>query len=339
MVAPVIETRKLTLRERARTVLNLEASAISSMATRLDDSFDDAVEQIANCRGHVVTLGMGKSGIIAQKVASTLASTGTPSFFLHPAEALHGDFGRVTPGDIVLAFSYSGETEELLRLLPLIERSEDIALISIVGKTRSTLARASQIVLDAGVNGEACPLGLAPTASTTAAMALGDALAMALLEYRGFQASDFAALHPAGQLGRRLLLRVFDLMHGGEQVPRVTFETPMSEAIIEMSRKGFGITTVVDGDGCLLGVISDGDLRRLVERQHANALTVMAGDAMHVHHPRNPQPRTVTRSELATHALHLMESYRITSLVVVDEANRVEGLIHLHDLWKVFGNQ
>ncbi len=322
-------------RERARNVLAIEAAAITAIADRLDDRFDRAVELIATSSGHVVTVGMGKSGIVARKIAATLASTGTPAFFLHPAEALHGDVGRVTDGDVVLALSYSGETEEMLRLLPTIERF-GFPLISIVGKGNSTLARASRIVLDAGVDREACPLGLAPTASTTAALALGDALAMALLDRRGFQPEDFAALHPAGQLGVKLL-RVEDLMHAGSQVPKVSPETQMAEAIIEMSRKGFGLTTVVDADNRLLGVISDGDLRRLIESRPHEALGVTADEAMHVvPHPRNPNPRTVTRRELATHALHLMETHRITALVVTDDDHRVEGLIHLHDLWKLY---
>lgn len=334
MVAPQKDTQRRTFHSRATNVLKIEAMAIAALAERLSESFDAAVELIASCSGHVVTVGMGKSGIVAQKIAATLASTGTPSFFLHPAEALHGDFGRVTRDDILLALSYSGETEEILRLLPLIERCP-VKLISIVGDCTSTLALASTIVLDAGVPQEACPLGLAPTASTTAAMALGDALAMALLEYRGFNEEDFAALHPGGQLGRRLL-RVEDVMHVGTQLPRVSLETSISEAILEMSRKGFGLTTVVDHEDRLLGVISDGDLRRLIEKRREEALNTLVCDAMHVHHPRNPHPRTISRSELATHALHLMETYRITALVVVDANHRVEGLVHLHDLWKVY---
>jgi arabinose-5-phosphate isomerase len=319
---------------RARATLHIEAAAIERVAARLDDAFERAVELIFASAGHVVTLGMGKSGIVARKISATLASVGTPSFFLHPAEAVHGDFGRVTRDDVLLALSYSGETEELLRLLPLIERT-GAPLVSIVGRPDSTLARASAVVLDAGVDAEACPLGLAPTASTTAAMALGDALAMTLLERRGFQAEDFASLHPGGQIGRNLL-RVQDLMHDGDRIPRVAPETPMSEAILEMSRKGFGITTVVDRDNRLLGVISDGDLRRLMESEHENALKVSAAAAMHAHHPRNPKPCTVTRRELATHALHVMETHRITALVVVDETYCVEGLLHAHDLWRVY---
>lgn len=322
---------------RARRVLDAEAAAIARMSERLDGRITEAVELMMTA-GHVVTLGVGKSGIVARKVSATMASTGTPSFFLHPAEAAHGDFGRLTRGDLILAFSYSGETEEVLRLLPLIEQS-GFPLISIVGRMNSTLAKASRVALDAGVDAEACPLGLAPTTSTTAAMALGDALSMALLELRGFRAEDFAFLHPAGRLGRDLL-RVADVMHAGRDLPRVSTATAMLDVIHEISRKGFGITTVTDDDARLLGVISDGDFRRLMERHPETALAMTAGDVIGEPHPRNPRPRTVTAGELATHALHLMEYHRITALVVVDGENRVEGVVHLHDLWKVlFPNQ
>jgi len=288
------------------------------------------VECMHCCAGRVVVTGMGKSGIIARKVAATLSSTGTPALYLHPAEAVHGDLGMVVKGDLVLAFSYSGETEEILQLLATIRRIGS-KLMTITGdrlyngsSKRSTLAQAADIALDCSVAQEACSMGLAPTASTTAMLALGDALAMALAEKRGFKEDDFASLHPGGKLGKKLA-RVAQLMRSGDAVPRVERSTRMPDVIYEMSRKGLGITTVVEG-GKLLGVISDGDLRRLLER-NKDVLGLTAGECM------TPNPKTIAAGEFATSALNIMEQKKITSLIVTDERGMVEGIIHLHDLW------
>jgi arabinose-5-phosphate isomerase len=269
-------------------------------------------------------MGMGKSGIIAQKIAATLSSTGTPSLFLHPAEAIHGDLGAVAKGDVVIALSSSGETDEITRLLPIIKRLGD-AVIAFCGDTSSTLAQSSDVVLDCCVTEEACSLNLAPTASTTVMLALGDALAMEVSRRRGFKAEDFADLHPGGRLGKRLT-RVSQLMHRGDALPAVTPTTPMRDVIYEMSRKGLGMTTVLK-DGKLLGIISDGDLRRLLERENGHALDKTAAGVM------NPHPRTIAGNVLATSALAVMEEKKITSLIVVDATQTVEGVIHLHDLW------
>jgi arabinose-5-phosphate isomerase len=309
----------------ARKVLEIEARALSDLVDRLDHRFEQAVEIVLKCQGRVVVAGMGKSGLIGQKISATFSSTGTPSFFLHPAEALHGDLGRLVRGDVLVALSYSGETEELLRLLDTVKRLA-IPLIALTGNQASTLAGASEVTLDVGIHQEACPLGLAPTASTTAMLAMGDALAMALLEKRGFKEDDYAALHPGGGLGVRLR-RVESVMHTGEDVPRVGPDTPVPRVIYEISRKGLGHATVVGSDGRLLGIISDGDLRRLLEREGAKTLNVTAGECM----TRNPV--TIARNELATRALNLMEGKRITSLLVVDAAGRLEGVVHIHDLW------
>jgi len=272
----------------------------------------------------VVLTGMGKSGIIAQKIAATLSSTGTPAMFLHPAEALHGDLGMLARGDVVIALSASGETEEILRLLPTLKRIGD-ALIGFCCEMKSTLATSSDVALDCSVPGEACMLGLAPTASTTAMVALGDALAVAVSVRKGFRVEDFADLHPGGKLGSRLA-RVHALMHTGHDVPMVQPETPMTEVIYEMSRKKLGMTTVARG-GKLLGLISDGDLRRLLEAAGPESLRMTAADAMHTH------PKTIGGNELAAKALHRMEELKITSLVVVDAERSIEGVLHLHDLW------
>ena len=292
-------------------------------------AFDAAVELILRCgegNGRVVVTGMGKSGIIAQKVAATLSSTGSPALFLHPAEALHGDLGVLMPGDVVIALSASGETEEILRLLATLKRKGD-ALIGFCCRLDSTLAAASDVVLDCSVHREACGLNLAPTASTTAMLALGDALAIAVSLRKGFRAEDFAELHPGGKLGKRLA-RVRDLMHSGDAVPRVGPETRMADVIHEMSSKRLGITTV-QNDGRLHGVISDGDLRRLLEREGGAALSRTASEAM------NKNPSTIRADEIAAKALAILEERKITSLVVVDADGRVEGLVHLHDLWGV----
>lgn len=308
----------------AHEVLVTEAAAISGLIDQLDESFDRAVELILAAKGRVVCTGMGKSGLVLQKIAATLASTGTPAFFLHPAEAVHGDLGMIVSGDVVLAASASGTTEELLRLVATLERL-GVPLVSITGNRESPLARYSQVHLLAAIDREACPLNLAPTASTTATLALGDALAMALLEARGFTNEDFAKLHPAGRLGKRLM-RVSQLMHAGVALPSVTVATPMRDAIYEMSKKGLGITAVVDLSGVLVGCISDGDLRRALE-QDEGVLRHSASDCM------TQAPQTIGPDELAAAALHTMEERRITSLFVCDSEGRPLGIVHLHDLW------
>lgn len=312
--------------------MRIEAEALTALAERLDGpmaaAFDRAVGIVMQCgesRGRVVVTGMGKSGIIAQKIAATLSSTGSPALFLHPAEAVHGDLGMLTKGDAVIALSASGETEEILRLLANIKRIGD-ALISFCCNTQSTLALASDVALDCSVPAEACGMGLAPTASTTAMLALGDALAIAVSIKKGFRAEDFAALHPGGKLGKRLA-RVGQLMHTGDAIPRVAPSTPMKDVIYEMSRKKLGMTTVEQG-GRLAGIISDGDLRRLLERDGPDSLNKTAGDAM------NPRPQTISADELAVRALSLMEEKKITSLIVVDAGGAIEGVVHLHNLWE-----
>jgi len=311
--------------DTARRVLEIEAKTLSELVDRLDQSFVRAVEILYACRGRVVVTGMGKSGLIGQKISATLSSTGTPSFFLHPSEALHGDLGRLVRQDVLVALSYSGETVELLRLLETLKRLA-IPLISLTGNLNSTLAQASDAVIDVEIRQEACPLGLAPTASTTAMLAMGDALAMALLEKRGFDEEDYAALHPGGDLGVKLR-RVESVMHTGDQVPRVGPQTPMPDVIYEMSKKGLGHTAVIGESDRLLGIISDGDLRRLFQREGNRALDLKAADAM----TRNPV--TIGRQELATKALNFMEARKITSLLVVDAQGRLEGVVHIHDLW------
>ena len=308
----------------ARRVLEVEAAAIVGLIDHLDQTFVNVVELINACTGRVVTMGLGKSGIICKKISATLASTGTPSFFLHPAEAIHGDLGMVVSGDVILAVSNSGETEELVRLLPSIKRI-GAEIVAISGNPVSTLAKGADYHLNAAISKEACPLGLAPTASTTATLALGDALAMALLLRKGFKEEDFAFLHPGGKLGKRFL-RVRDLMHTSDQVPVVRTKTSMHDVIYEMSKKGFGITAVVNDDATLAGVISDGDLRRLLQLDE-NILKKTASDCM------NPKPVTIDGSELASAALQIMEQRKITSLFIVNAESMVDGIIHLHDLW------
>jgi arabinose-5-phosphate isomerase len=311
--------------ETARRVLKIEAQAIQDVLGRLDASFEKAVEVLFACKGRVVVSGMGKSGLIGRKISATLSSTGTPSFFLHPAEALHGDLGMLARGDAMLAVSYGGETEEIIRLLEALKRLE-MSLVTLTGKMGSTLAEASDVVLDVSVKEEACSLNLAPTASTTVAMAVGDALAVSLLERRNFRQDDFAALHPAGRLGEKLL-RVEHLMHSGEAMPRVGIETLMPDVFHEMSAKKLGMTTVVEANGTLAGILTDGDLRRLMEKHRGAVLEMRAGDCM----TRNPQ--TIGAHVLASEALNLMEKRKITSIVVVDEARGALGVVHLHDLW------
>ena len=312
-------------RDIARRVLELEARAILDLIPRLDESFDKAVETLHACKGRVVVTGMGKSGLIGAKVAATFSSTGTPSFFLHPAEALHGDLGMVVPGDVVLAISHSGETEELVRLLEVLRRL-DVTLIALTGGRESTLGRHARLHLDVGITAEASPLGRVPTASTTAALAMGDALAMALVERRGFTLTDFARFHPGGRLGRKVLT-VGHLMHAGDAAPVVRAGSPMRDAIRTMSEKKLGMTCVVQPDGSLAGVLTDGDLRRVLG-SGKDLLALTVDDAM------SRAPATVGRQVLAAEALNLLEARRITSLVVVDERRRVEGVLHLHDLWR-----
>lgn len=309
-------------------VVRIEADALRALADRIAgpmaDAFSRAVDCLMSCGGRVVVTGMGKSGLVARKIAATLSSTGTPALFLHPAEAVHGDLGMIVRGDVVLALSQSGETEELLDLLATIKRLE-VKLIVMTGELRSTLAQSADITLDVSVAKEACSLGLAPTASTTTMLALGDALAVALAEKRGFKEEDFADLHPGGKLGKRLA-RVEVLMHAGDAVPRVAPNTRMPDVIFEMSNKKLGMTAVVEGDK-LVGVLSDGDLRRLLERKGKDALDMTAGECM----TRSPQ--TISPAEFATAALNLMEQKKITSLAVVDGDQKLLGVIHLHDLW------
>ena len=308
----------------ARRVLEVEAAAILGLVDHLDQHFVDSVELFATCPGRVVTMGVGKSGIICKKISATLASTGTPSFFMHPTEAIHGDLGMLVKGDVVLAISNSGETEELIRILPSIKRV-GAEIVAITGNANSTLAKGADHHLSAAISKEACPLGLAPTASTTATLALGDALAMALLVRRGFKEEDFAFLHPGGKLGKRFL-RVRDLMHKGSDIPVVADSASMHDVIYEMSKKGFGITAVVDANGSLVGVISDGDLRRLLQKDEA-ILKKTARDSI------KGMPQTISADELASAALQIMEQRKITSLFITGDSGAVEGIIHIHDLW------
>jgi len=315
----------------ARRVLRLEAAGILSVGDRLDGRFVSAVETLSRCRGRVIVTGMGKSGHVGRKIAATLASTGTPAYFLHPAEGVHGDFGIVASDDVVLALSNSGETDEVLAVLPLIKRL-GLPLILLTGEPNSTLARQSDVVVDVGVPEEACPLNLTPTASSTAALAMGDALAMALLELRGVRPEDYAALHPSGTLGWKSLFKVADLMQSGPALPIVAETASLKEAITEMTAKRLGMTTVVDAAGHLLGVITDGDLRRLQLAGHS-LLDRRAGDCM------TKNPERIGRDELAAKALSSMETHQIdgqprpiTSLVITDADGRPEGVIHLHDI-------
>jgi arabinose-5-phosphate isomerase len=309
----------------AKRVLRIEAEAIAGLIDRLDERFEKAVELLYACKSRVVVTGLGKSGLIGRKLAATFSSTGTPSFFLHAGEALHGDLGMLTSDDVLVAISSSGETEELVELLESVKRL-GIHLITLTANSRSTVAGASDIVLDIAVKEEACSLNLAPTASTAAALAMGDALAIALLERRGFKEEDFAALHPGGRLGKKLR-RVEALMHAGADVPRVLPAAKMPDVIYEMSRKGLGLTAVTEADGRLLGLITDGDLRRVMQKRKQNVLDLTAADCM------TPNPVTLPRTELAASALRLMEEKKITSVLVVDSAHRLEGVVHIHDLW------
>lgn len=312
------------LKRLARAVIETEAEALHALVERIDDDFVSACEHMLACTGRIVVLGMGKSGHIGNKIAATLASTGSPAFFVHPGEASHGDVGMITGKDVVLALSNSGETQELLTIVPLIKRL-GIPLVALTGRPDSTLARSATVHLDVGVAKEACPLGLAPTASTTAALVMGDALAISLLESRGFTAEDFARSHPAGQLGRRLLLHISDIMHSGEGVPRVPPEATVGEALVEMTRAGLGITAVTDGESRLLGVFTDGDLRRAVD----NRIDV---HSTRVREVMTVNGKTIGPDRLAVEAARLMENHQIHALPVVDHDNRVVGAFNIHDL-------
>ncbi|HWR89297.1 MAG TPA: KpsF/GutQ family sugar-phosphate isomerase [Dissulfurispiraceae bacterium] len=314
-----------TIIDIAKRVLRAEAEAILALTERLGKDFDRAVDMLYNSRGRVVVTGMGKSGLIGKKIAATLASTGTPAFFLHPAEAGHGDLGMVTPEDVIIAISNSGETDELIQLLPYLKRF-NVSIISLTGNHDSTLSRAADITIDVSVREEACPLGIVPTASTAAAMAMGDALAVALLMKRGFQASDFACLHPGGSLGKKLLITVKDLMHTGEALPVTSPETPMLQAIVDISSKRLGVTVITGFNQEILGIITDGDLRRGIEKWGKAFFDMRAGEVM----TRNP--RTIGEEELAAKALSVMERHSITALIVPDHDGRIRGIIHLHEI-------
>ncbi len=312
------------LQMRARRVLEIEARAVAQLSERIDADFAKACRACLDCQGRVIVTGMGKSGHIGGKLAATLASTGTPAFFVHPGEASHGDIGMITPKDLVIAISNSGETAEIVTILPLLKRL-NLPLITLTGKRSSTLGRASTAVLDTSVSEEACPMNLAPTASTTASLAMGDALAVALLESRGFTADDFARSHPGGALGRRLLLHVRDLMHSGDDIPRVGIDAALRDGLLEMSRKGLGITAVVNDDGGLAGVFTDGDLRRTLDQGidiHDTAMRAVM----------TAQGKTVGPDELAAEAVRTLEQNKITALLVVSPEQELVGVLHFHDL-------
>ncbi len=308
-------------------VLQIEAEALSRLIARIDQRFVDAVNALHRCEGRVVVSGMGKSGIIGKKISATLASTGTPSFFLHPAEGLHGDIGMISRGDVLLAISNSGETEELIKILPSIKRL-GLFLISMTGNSKSALARESDVTLDISVKEEAGAMGIVPTASTTATLAMGDALAVALFELRGIKEADFAFFHPGGMLGRRLLLRVKDVMHRGDDIPVVKEEASFKDALFEMTRKKMGMTTVTDGNGKLTGVITDGDLRRLLEKEE-QVFRKKAKELM------SKKPKMIDENALAAKAVQVMESFSITVLPVTGENGEMTGVVHLHDLLKI----
>ena len=314
------------LKALAARVLEIEARAVHNLAERLDDTFTAACELCLSTSGRVIVIGMGKSGHVGGKIAATLASTGTPAFFVHPGEASHGDLGMITAEDVVIAVSYSGETDEVVTILPIIKRI-GAKLISMTGKSGSTLARAADVHLDVRVDEEACPLNLAPTASTTATLAMGDALAVALLETRGFTAEDFALSHPSGSLGKRLLLRVADIMHTGDSIPAVPGDVSLSEGLMEMSRKGLGMTAIVDGEGRLRGVFTDGDLRRALD-EGVDVRGTRMKDVMHANCKSAPP------DILAAEAVHLLEEHKITGLLITDEDDRLVGALNVHDLFR-----
>lgn len=311
--------------DSGRTVIDIESAALAALRPRIDSSFVAACHAMLACQGRIVTTGMGKSGHIASKIAATLASTGTPSFFVHPGEASHGDLGMITEVDLVLALSNSGKTDEILTVVPVLKRQGNL-LIAMTGNALSPLARLASVHLDVSVPEEACPLGLAPTSSTTAALVMGDALAVALLEARGFTSQDFARSHPAGSLGRRLLLRIADIMHSGDDVPCVPHTATISEAVVEMSRKRLGMTAVVDADGRLAGVFTDGDLRRALDDPRADLRATPVLDVM------GRSPKSIGAERLAVEAARMMEDFKINGVIVVDEASRVVGALNIHDL-------
>jgi arabinose-5-phosphate isomerase len=322
-------TDKLPLREYAREVLALEASAVAALAERVDEAFARACDVILACtqrKGRVVVVGIGKSGHVGGKIAATLASTGTPAFFVHPGEASHGDLGMITPDDVVLAISNSGETAEILTILPIIKRM-GVKLIAFTGNTDSSLSKHADAAVNVSVEKEACPLNLSPTASTTAALAMGDALAVALLKVRNFTREDFARSHPGGRLGRRLLLYVEDIMHTGERIPQVSDQASLREALMEMTSKGLGMTAVVDKDNRLVGIYTDGDLRRTLN-QEIDVYKVNVADVM------NRKPKTIGPGNLAEETVHMMRQLRINGLYVVDNSNQVLGALNMHDLLK-----
>lgn len=315
----------VALAASGRRVFEIEAQALSAVAARIDGDFSAACRLILASRGRVVCTGMGKSGHIARKIAATLASTGTPAFYVHPGEAGHGDLGMITDVDIVLALSYSGESDEVLMLLPVLKRQGN-RLIAMTGRPASSLAREADVHLDVSVPAEACPLALAPTSSTTASLAMGDALAVALLDARGFTADDFARSHPAGSLGRRLLLHIADIMHAGDDVPRVHADASISEALVEMSRKRLGMTAVVDDDGRLLGLYTDGDLRRTLDDDRVDLRSTRIAEVM------TRSPKTIGSDAMAIEAAQLMEAHKISGLLVVNDEGRVVGALNIHDL-------
>lgn len=316
-----------SLRDLGRAVIATEEQAIHQLLDRIDTRFVNACEILLQCKGRVVVLGMGKSGHIAKKIAATLASTGTPAFYVHPGEASHGDMGMITAGDVALAISYSGETPEVINIVPLIKRL-GVHLIAMTGQLNSTLARVATEVIDVSVRQEACPLGLAPTSSTTATLVMGDALAIALLETRGFTADDFARIHPGGTLGRRLLLHIEDLMHTDESIPKVKPDCLLDEALVEITKKSLGMTTVISEEGLLLGVFTDGDLRRTLDKGFDIHRTPI-GQIM------TENGITVSPKLLAAEALKMMHEHKITSLVVVDDDRTLRGIVHMHDLLRV----
>lgn len=323
--AVVLGTEPTSLIASARAVIEKEARALHDLHGRIDGSFVSACRAMLGCKGRVVTTGMGKSGHIARKIAATLASTGTPAFYVHPGEASHGDLGMITEGDVVLALSNSGETDELLTIIPALKRQGN-QLIAMTGCPDSTLARLADIHLNAGVEEEACPLGLAPTTSTTVALVLGDALAVAMLEARGFTSQDFARSHPAGSLGRRLLLHINDIMHVGEEIPRVDSNATISQAVVEMSHKRLGMTAVVDAQNRLLGVFTDGDLRRTLDDTRADLRSTPVVTVM------SREPKALGPERLAVEAARMMEDHKISAVVVVDAAQQVVGALNIHDL-------
>ncbi|MDI6727357.1 MAG: KpsF/GutQ family sugar-phosphate isomerase [Thermodesulfovibrionales bacterium] len=311
----------------AKRVLKIEADAVSALIEKLNSDFEKAVGIIFSSRGRVVVTGMGKSGLVGKKIAATLASTGTPAFFLHPAEASHGDLGMVTADDVIVAISNSGETEELVGLIPFLKRF-NVSLISMTGNPDSTLSKAAEVTLDVSVKEEACPMGIVPTASTTATLAMGDALAVALLIKRGFKEEDFAFFHPGGNLGKKLFIKVKDLMHTGDALPFVSPDMPMLKATVEISSKRLGVTIVADSDKRILGIITDGDLRRGIEKWGKAFFDMNAGEVM------TKNPKTISEDELAVKALSIMEKHSITSIVVPDDNGKAVGIIHMHDILK-----